>query len=34
MDISKFFANKRDLGDQCNNGEVDNKRTHRLGTPK
>ena len=34
MDISKFFAKKGDLSHQSNNGEVDNKRNHRLANPK
>ena len=34
MDISKFFAKKGDLSHQSNNGEVDNKRSHRLANPK
>ena len=34
MDIPKFFAKKRDLVDQSNNGEVENKRIHELGNPK
>ena len=34
MDISKFFATKSDLSYQSNNGEVDNKRNHRLANPK
>ena len=29
-----MFSKKKDLSDQSNNGEVDNKRTHRLGKPK
>ena len=34
MDVSKFFAKKSDLSHQSDNGEVDNKRNHRLANPK
>ena len=34
MDVSKFFAKKSDLSHQSNNGEVNNKRNHRLANPK
>ena len=34
MDISKFFAKMSDLSHQSNNGEVDNKRNHRLANLK
>ena len=34
MDISKFFAEKSGLSHQSNNGEVENKRNHRLANSK
>ena len=34
MDIFKFFTKKSNLSHQSGNGEVDNKRNHRLANPK
>ena len=34
MDIFKFFTKKSNLSHQSDNGEVDNKRNHRLANPK